>query len=344
MKILFQKFLLWIFRLLPESWVIKLAGGKPITIRGRTIEPLLQLMWQNSKREKPLTEMTPQAARASVAEAFKIIDGKPRKMASISERTIPGPGGEMPVRIYTPTGAPPAAPVMLYFHQGGCVIGDIETGHTFCTVLADVAKCIMVNVDYRLAPEHKYPAALDDAAAAYQWAIDNASEIGGDPKRVGVSGDSAGGLLCAVTTHAMKKSGGQQPILQVLVYPWVVSHADYPSYDDFADAFPLNGPIMEYFGAEFLNDDSEREDLRLCPLHEPDFTGLAPAIIATAGFDPLSDEGEAYAKKLEEAGVPVTFRCYESLTHSFAAMNGSVPAAKAAVEEIAENVRKALSA
>jgi acetyl esterase/lipase len=231
---------------------------------------------------------------------------------------------------------------MLYFHQGGNVIGDLDTCEAFCSLIAERARCYVLSVDYRLAPEHKFPAAADDAIAAYRWAREHAKELGADPGRLAVGGDSAGGGLSAVVTHALKKAGEPQPLLQLLIYPWVTAASKFPSYETYGDAFPLNAAMMDWFANYYFNGEAERSDTRASPLREEDFGDLAPAQIITAGFDPLCDEGEAYAEKLRQGGTPVAFRCEEHLTHSFTSMMGTVPAARRALEQIADDVAKAL--
>jgi acetyl esterase/lipase len=288
-------------------------------------------------------ELTPVEARAAADAAIMLAAGRARPMAHVEDRAIPGPGGSLPVRVYTPHGLAGARPLLLYFHQGGCVIGNLEWSEAFCTVLAEGARCPVMSVDYRLGPEHRFPAAQEDAVAVYRWALEHAGELGGDPERLAVGGDSAGGGLAAHITHEMRRSGERQPVVQLLIYPWLQGYADNASYRDFGDSYPLTARDMQWFISHYLNDDAEREDPRLSPLLEKDFSGLAPAVIATAGFDPLCDEGEAYARALEKAGVEVTYRCYESLCHSFASLGGAVPAAAAAQQELARDLDRALS-
>jgi len=337
-----QKAMISVFKLLPDGMLYKLSGEPPIVIRGRTLDPMMQVMWVQGKKQPAMTVLTPQDARAGMNQALAAAQMKPRVMQEIIDREIPGPAGMIPVRVYVPPGLSEGAPVMVYFHQGGCVIGDVDTCHPFCTHLADEARCIVVNVEYRMAPEDKFPAAVDDAIAAYAWATKSADEYGGDPKRIGVGGDSAGGMLSAVITHAMKREGGQQPVLQMLLYPWLAGRGEFASFKDFGDCYPLNQELMDWFGGYYFGNDADRDDWRASPLHEADFCGLAPAIVATAGFDPLTDEGEAYANKLEAAGVPVKFTCYEGLTHSFTALGGACPTAARACHEVIAQARSIL--
>lgn len=339
----FQRGMIRLMAKLPGGLLIRMSGGSPIVMGGRTLDPVMQLMWVQGKRNPPMESLDPKTAKAASSEAFVTLSGPPRPGVGVERKEIPGPGGKLQARLYEAIGAPRPSPLMLYFHQGGCVIGDLDTCDTFCSLLAERGGCRVLSVDYRLAPEHKFPAAPEDAVAAYRWARDHAEELGADPKALAVGGDSAGGGLSAVITHALKKAGEPQPLLQLLIYPWVTAATPMPSNETYADAFPLTAPMMEWFAKYYFNSDADRSDTRVSPLLETDFEGLAPAIIATAGFDPISDEGPAYAEKLRQAGVPVAYTCFEHLTHSFTAMYGTVPAARAALEKIADDVKKALA-
>lgn len=331
-----------VFQRLPDRLVDRLAGP-PLRIRERTLDPRLQILARLSADRTPFHQTTPAGARAASREALALADRPPIAMERVEHRVVPGPAGSIPVRVYHPAGLAGPRPLLLYFHQGGYVIGDLDGCETFCTILAATARCPVMSVDYRLGPEHRFPAAQEDAFAAYRWALEHAKEVGGDPTRLAVAGDSAGGGLCAAISHEMKRAGDPQPLVQLLVYPWVEAYADNDSYRDFADAFPLTPEGMRWFLAHYLNDESERADLRLSPLREPDFSGLAPAIVATAGFDPLCDEGDGYAARLAEAGVPVLHRRYDALCHSFTSLSGACPAAEHALGELARDVDRALS-
>ncbi len=329
-------------RAMPQAWVSRLAGA-PVVIRGRTLDPHLALLARANARQPAFHEMTPAEARATSTRAIALTAGTPRPMASVEHRAIPGPGGPLPVRVYSPHGIAGPRPLLLYFHQGGCVIGDLDWCEPFCTRLAERGRCVVMSVEYRLGPEHRFPAAQEDAVASVRWALHHAAEVGGDPTRLVVAGDSAGGGLAAHITHVLKRSGDPQPLLQILIYPWVIAYADNDSYRDFEDGSPLDPAGMRWFLANYTNDEAEWKDPRLSPLLESDFEGLAPALVVTAGFDPLCDEGDAYARKLEEAGVPVRHRCCESLSHSFTGLGGAVPAADRALEEIAEDLERVLT-
>jgi len=329
-------------RALPERWVSRMAGA-PVAVRGRTLDPRLALLVRANARQTPFYEMSAAEARTASARGIALTAGSPRPMATALRRAIPGPGGPLPTRVYRPHGISGPRPLVLYFHQGGCVLGDLDWCEPFCTLLAERARCVVMSIDYRLGPEHRFPAAQEDAVASVRWALEHAEEVGGDPKRLVVAGDSAGGGLAAHITHALKRSGDPQPLLQILVYPWLIAYADNDSYRDFEDATPLDPAGMRWFLSNYTSAESEWQDPRLSPLLETDFEGLAPALIVTAGFDPLCDEGDAYARKLEQAGVPVRHRCCESLCHSFTALGGAIPAAAQALDEIAGELEAVLT-
>jgi acetyl esterase/lipase len=329
-------------RALPDPLVARLAGP-PVMARGHALDPRLVLLARANARQPPFHQMSPAEARAASSRAIRLGAGAARPMARVEHRKIPGAQGFLPVRVYHPHGLAGPRPLVLYFHQGGCVIGDLDWCEPFCTRLAERARCRVLSVDYRLGPEHRFPAAQEDAVAAYRWALSNAGELDGDPERLVVAGDSAGGGLAAHITHAAKRAGEPQPRLQILVYPWVEAYANNDSYREFEDASPLDPAGMRWFLSHYANDEQEWQDPRLSPLRESDFGNLAPALIATAGFDPLCDEGHDYARKLEAAGVPVRYRCYASLSHSFTSLGGIVPAASDALDQIADDLERVLT-
>lgn len=331
-----QRLMLKLFAKLPPSVLQRMAGGPPIEIRGRQLQPMMQLLWVQGKKQRPISEFEPEQARAVMDEAAALLAGPIANDIEIKNQTIPTSAGELPVRIYMPSSDTPL-PVVLFFHQGGFVIGGLETGHSFCALLASEAKCIVLNVAYRLAPEHPFPAPVDDALAAYAWAIGHAAELGGDPSRVGVCGDSAGGMLSALVCQEAKRRDWQMPVCQVLIYPWLVPYSGLDSYKDFGDAYPLTADLMAWFSSLYFTDESQKSDAHASPGDQPDLAGLPAALIVSSGFDPLSDEAEVYADRLREAGVPVMYRCHEDLPHSFCMM-GLVPAALAAQRQIAADL------
>ena len=203
-----------------------------------------------------------------------------------------------------------------------------------------IAKTAVLSVDYRLAPDHRFPAGLDDVLAAYRWGRDNAARFGALPGTAAIGGDSMGGNFAAIVPQEMRRTGEAQPALQLLIYPAVDVASETASMTTYADAYPLSRPIMDWFMGHYMGPDADPADPRLSPDKAADLAGLAPAVVITAGFDPLVDQGEAYAKRLRAAGVPVTYRCYDSLAHGFTAFTGAVPAADAACREVARLVRE----
>jgi acetyl esterase len=282
------------------------------------------------------------------AEARKVFDNMPlpRKeiaLPSVENRTIPGPAGQIPVRIYQPAGAGPK-PVLLYLHGGGWVIGSLDSHDGICRELAEGAGCVVVSVDYRLAPEHCYPAAPEDCYAALQWVAANAASLGADAKRLAVGGDSAGGNLSAVVAQMARDKGGPAIRFQLLIYP--VTDADFttPSYVQNAEGYLLTTSAMKWFWGHYVPSEAPRREPYASPLRAKDLSGLPPAWVCTAEFDPLRDEGEAYAKRLQQAGVSTTLTRFDGLIHGFISMGLVSPKAQAAVDETVAALKKGLAA
>ena len=259
---------------------------------------------------------------------------EPEPVAKVEDRSVPGPGpgGQIPVRIYTPQGSGPF-PVLVYFHGGGWVIGNVDTHDPTCRTLTNAAGCVVVSVDYRLAPEHKFPAAVDDCYAATQWVAANAAAINGDSSRIAIGGDSAGGNLTAVVAIEAREQGGPPLVFQLLVYPVTDYSFSTPSYRDNADGYLLTKDSMVWFWDHYLRSEADGQDYRASPLRASDLTGLPPALVITAEYDPLRDEGEAYAARLQESGVSVTCTRYDGMIHGFYGLTAVVDKARKAVEE-----------
>jgi acetyl esterase len=282
----------------------------------------------------PFHTLSPAEARRTLEQMFGAFRGEPAAVAKCEDRGIPGPGGEIPVRIYTPAGTPPFG-VLVFLHGGGWVLGNLETHDATCRSLTNLARCVTMAVDYRLAPEHKFPAAVDDAYAAACWAVENAAKIGGDPNRVAIGGDSAGGNLAAVVTLIARERGKPKLACQMLNYPAVDYGMETQSSKAFSDGYFLSGADMEWFWRHYLRSQDDRRNPSACPMKAQSLAGLPPAIVVTAEFDPLRDEGEAYAVRLREAGVPVTLRRFEGLTHGFISMAAASERSQRAAVEIA---------
>ncbi len=259
----------------------------------------------------------------------------------IEDRRIPGPDGEIPIRLYYPAGGPPFA-VLVYFHGGGWVIGDLNTHHGFCHALAKTSGCLVVSVDYRLAPEHRYPAAVEDAYAATVWVAENSDVIHSDPDRLAVGGDSAGGHLAAVVALMARDREGPRIDLQVLIYPITDYNFNTPSYTENKEGYLLTRDLMKWFWNHFIDDEGEANHPYVSPLRAENLSDLPQALIVTAEYDPLRDEGEAYGQRLQEAGVTVTQSRYPGMIHAFIRMTARLDKAKEALDQVAGTLRRVL--
>ncbi len=304
-------------------------------------EALLQQMAQ--RNVPPLHTLTPTQAR-EVMRKMAALSAKPEVVASVENLTIPGPGGQIPLRIYTPQGNSPF-PILVYFHGGGWVICDLDTHDSLCRSLTNRARCIVVSVDYRLAPEHKFPAAVEDAYAATQWVAHNANRINGDPSRIAVGGDSAGGNLAAVVAILARDRNRPRLVYQLMIYPATnVSSADTESHRNYAEGYFLDRSDGEWFCNSYLNCEADRLNPLVSPLLAPDLSHLPPALVITAEFDVLRDDGEAYAKRLKKSGVSVKYTCYKGMIHGFMSMDGLLDQARNGIEEASAALRQAFLA
>src|SRR5262245_62090440 len=289
----------------------------------------------------PTEEMTPAAARESMRSRTDAL-GPVEDVARIDDHRVPVDGGEITVRCYTPAGRGPF-PAYVYFHGGGWVIGDSETHDGICRSLANASKCVVASVDYRLAPEHKYPVAAEDAFAATRWVAREGARLGVDGRRLAAGGDSAGGNLAAAVCLMSRDRGGPAIGLQVLVYPVTQYGLDTRSYRDYADGYLLTKNAMRWFWDHYLARPEDGASPYASPLSARSLEGLPPALVITAEYDPLGDECEAYAARLREAGVPVTQTRYPGMIHGFLRMINQVDKARAARDEIAAALRKAFA-
>ncbi|MGH2634272.1 MAG: alpha/beta hydrolase, partial [Tepidiformaceae bacterium] len=267
-------------------------------------------------------------------------EGEP--IARVEDRKIPGPAGWIPLRIYWPATDGAARPGIVWYHGGGWVIGNLDGADYGARMLANAAGMVVISVDYRLAPESKFPAAADDAYVALEWAAQNANELGIDPDRIAVGGDSAGGNLAAVVANKAHKSGGPKVAFQALVYPVTHHSYDTKSYADNGAGLLLTRASMEWFWGHYLRSEADGQDPLASPLLEADLTGVAPALVITAEYDPLRDEGEAYAERLRDAGVKVESKRYAGQIHGFYA-NPAIDDGAAAVRQVAGALREALA-
>jgi acetyl esterase len=309
------------------------------------IEQVLDMI-ARAKRPK-LHEMTAQAARASYEKSAPILEIASAPMFAVEDMRVPTrDGATIRARLYQavePSWAEPA-PALIYYHGGGFTVGSVDTHDALCRMFARDGKCTVLSVDYRLAPEHKFPTAVDDAFDALVWLHAHAAQFGIDTGRLAVGGDSAGGTLATVCA-VLARDAGIALSLQLLIYPGTTGYQETDSHSRLADGFLLSGETIQWFFDQYVRDASDRDDWRFAPLDgkrgAPDFGGLAPAWIATAENDPLSDEGDAYALKLRDHGNEVTLRRYPGMIHEFFKMGGFVPDVAHAHAEAAAALRRA---
>jgi acetyl esterase len=287
--------------------------------------------------------LSPRQARARIRASAAAAAGPKQTLPAVGDLAIPGPAGMIPARFYEPPGMGlEDRPLIVYFHGGGWTIGDLDTCDSVCRFLAFHTPAAVLSVGYRLAPEHPFPAAVEDAWAAFLWAAVDNSRLGADPDRIAVAGDSAGGNLAAAVSLLACADGGPIPAMQALIYPVTDAVGGQRSRDEFAEGFLLTRSDMDWFERHYLPPAVDRADPRVSVLRSADLSGLPPAYVATAGFDPLRDEGEAYAARMREAGVEVALRRHPGLIHGFANMTAISPASNAAMRELAGAVRSGL--
>jgi acetyl esterase len=282
--------------------------------------------------------LTPEAMRNSENSGLTALQKEP--VERVEDRTIPLAGRDIPIRIYTPEGTAPF-PALVFYHGGGWVLGSIESHDAICRELANLASCIVVSVEYRLAPEHKFPAAVEDAYESLEWIVANAADLGIDLDRIAVGGDSAGGNLATVSCLIAKERSGPRVVHQLLLYPSAGPAAEYPSMEENAEGYLLTRDMMGWFQRHYLSSPEDRHHPYLSPILSDELEGLPPATILTAQYDPLRDVGAAYAEKLLAHGVDVFYKNYSDLIHGFANFSSFVPEAREAVAEGARELKKA---
>jgi acetyl esterase len=343
-----HRVLKWACGLSPRS--SRLLFGKPPTIDGQTLShethALLTLArWSGS--DGFFAGRSVETARAESAyEARVTARPRPIRMAEVRQVEIPGPNGPIPSRLYVPPLPAPGAeaPLLVYYHGGGWVIGDLDMYDDLCRLIAAAAGCLVLSVDYRLAPEHPFPQPLEDAFASFEWTAANAESLGADPKRIAVGGDSAGANMATVVCHMAAEGGGARPAMQLLFYPVTDSIEDTRSRELFSEGFILTKADMDKFEAAYLPPGVDASDQRISVLQCPDLHGLPTAYVATAGFDPLRDEGEAYALRMRDCGVRVALRRHAGLIHTFVNQTAVNASALGAVLEACGAVRLGLAA
>ncbi len=319
----------------------------PLRIPDQADPPTRALLeWVNDADAPPLHGMSAPEARLVFDERRERVDLAPVPVARCVDSTIAAPGRNIPIRIYDPRGDTPqrpAPPVLVWFHGGGFVIGGLDSHDALCRRLANRADCMVIAVDYRLAPEHPYPAAAEDAVAALDWIAANAATLGGDAARIAVAGDSAGGNLAAIAAHHARDRGAPALRAQILVYPALDPVGDYESVSAFADVFPIDKATMAWFYNHYYGRGAVPDEPWAAPGLVENLSGLAPATILTAGLDPLRDEARAYADRLQAAGVPIEYYCYEGTIHGFAGMGKVLLHAEQAIERMGKALAAAFA-
>lgn len=330
---------------LPESVLKAICGETPVNDRGAPLDLQFHalLKFQQTFDLHSVEDQTPEEARRTFRTAAPIIGVNPPGGVEVEERTIPGSDDSLPVRIYRPP-YEATLPGCVYYHGGGFVLGDLDSYDSLCRFLAVHAACVVVSVDYRRAPEHPFPAALEDGDRSFRWVHEHADELNINPTRLAVAGDSAGATISTVIAQQSIVGDTPRPDYQLLLYPITDYPGNYPSREQFADGFFLTRSMMEWFSDLYLQDEDvdPENDPRLSPLRFEHLEEMPPAMVATAGFDPLRDEGEAYAKVLRRKDVRVLHRSFDRFVHGFVNMGGVVDAAGRAFLDIAEEFRREL--
>src|ERR1700692_925405 len=308
------------------------------------LDPLAKRLLTMMAAASPSDRSRPTAhdRRQALAKLMHVARADVPPLAGV-DGSLPGLAGDIPYRLYAPSGASePPLPGFVFFHGGGMVAGSIETHDSICAALAQMTGCRLVSIDYRLAPEHKFPAAIEDAIAATRWVSEQAASLGLDATRLGVGGDSAGATLAAVVCQESMRNAGPAIAAQCLICPVLDFEDTSPSRQAFAEAHMLDRVTLDADLADYLHGDADLADPRISPLRATKFTGLPAAIIHTAEFDPMRDEGNAYAHKLLAAGVAVDHVCHEGMIHNFHAIGAILPHARLVLHQIGEQVRRAL--
>lgn len=333
-----QRVLLESVLALPPTVLRALSGGGPVHQGDRTLDAAFQYLGATWRKRGGASERNPETMRRNWADLVAAC--APRPLAGVETSDIVIDGTALRARLHRPRDQDPRSPLLVFLHDGGGVLGAPELSDGLLSRLAAVARCPVVAPAYRLAPEHRFPAGFDDALAAYGWAETHAAALGA--ACVAVAGQSLGAGFAAAICQTLKREGRRQPALQLLVCPILDASSEGQSARTFAQSWPLSRASLEWTLAQYLSPGDDPSDPRISPFRTRDAAGLAPALIITAGFDPVVDQGELYAAKLKAAGVPVVYRCYESLPHAFPSFAGVVPCAETACREIGGLLRESL--
>jgi acetyl esterase/lipase len=329
---------------LPGPLKPRLSGGRPVVVDGLTLDPDVQLMLaaRELAGEPELHDLSVAEARTSYRRQFGSIAPAPERVYDVQDLTIPGAAGDIPARWYTPPPREEGLPLLVHLHGGGHVVGDADTSDTASRMVVHHGEVAVLAVDYRMGPEYPFPAAFEDAFAAFRWAHAEAERLGVDPGRIAVGGDSAGGNLGTAVAQAARGDGGPAPAFQWLIYPVVDLTSRRPSFDLFGEGFLLTERQIDWFNGNYLVG-GDLSDVRASPGLAEDLSGLPPAYVATGGFDPLRDEGEEYAGRMRAAGVPTALQRFETLPHAFANLTAISPAARDAMLQAVGALRVGLA-
>jgi acetyl esterase len=325
-------------------WLRERILGAPVVKDGHTLDRQFQLVLSldaRLRRARAARGRSLPRMRREIELRASVFAPRPPALAAVESIRLRGAAGEIAARLYRPRPDTSAQPALVYYHGGGWVVGSLDSHDPVCRALAVGASCVVISVDYRLAPEHRFPAAVEDAEDAFRAVCQDAARLGIDPARVAVGGDSAGGNLAAVVAQRTRQ-GGPRPCFQLLVYPAVDMTMSMPSIQSLGQGYALEREEMEWYRAQYLTLGMDLRDPRASPLHAEDLSGLPPAFVMTAGFDPLRDEGDAYADRLRAAGVAVQHVCYGPLVHGFLNTTGAIDGARGALGDAVEALRAAL--
>jgi acetyl esterase/lipase len=334
-----QKSILKAVLSLPPPILRAAAGGKAVYVGGRTLEPRFQFLLHAVRHYTTTEGLSDEKARETRAQQLALVSGRLEPGVRHEDLAAEGPRGRIPVRLYRHPEQDPALPLLVYAHDGEA---GFEGCDAFCSILARYGHAPVLAVASQPTAERRFSSSYEDFAATFRWARDQAHRFGGPEGAAAVGGDSIGGGLAAILCHQLRQQGEPQPALQLLVYPWVDLSSETPSMSDYADPILPAQEIEPWAADRFLGPEDDPTDPRVSPLKAADVSSLAPAVVVTAGFDPLVDQGEDYARRLRGAGVPTVYRCYDHLVHGFGAFTGVVPAADVACREIAGLLREGL--
>lgn len=338
---------------LPRPILAALGGARArVTIDGQRLDPQIAalLAMNDLVGPPPIERADPASARLLMARGFAPFGEPSRPMAEVRDLAIDRPGHppgsphghRVPARLYRPRQAQSRGPAVIYVHGGGGMIGSVDVYDAVCRLIADDTGMVVISVEYRLAPEHPFPAGVEDALAAYRWVREHAAALDVDPGRLAVAGDSMGGTFAAVLCQHTRDHELPMPALQVLLYPGLDATLSSPSQQTFAHGYFLTAATVRWFLSHYLADEDHRWDVRASPLFAARLHGLPPALIITAGHDPLRDDGRLYAERLERAGVTVRYRCETGLIHGYVSLTGVIAEARRAVDRMNADIRALL--